>query len=144
MYNITDIYPKYVEWVEGKEMYTLRGPDFRRVTDAWNHGVVKALYEGKEFCMPSGLGKMSIVKSAKPHPTKGNSQIDWVNSHLAGKKVYFRNAHSDGYSYRLWWVKGHDTNAKNSKMYYFVPCREFKRNLAQIIKNRVTDYYQKK
>ena len=142
VYNIADIYPEYVAWVENKEDYTLKSSDFTKVIDAWNKGVVEALYKGKEYIMPAALGSFRIIKSEKHRGFRNVGQIDWQTTAKLGKVVHYKNTHSDGYTYRLYWDRG-GFFVTNHSLYYFIPCRDFKRQLAKIIKERKTDYYQK-
>ena len=139
-YTLTDFYKGYIEWIESKELYTVRRADFVRIISDFNKVVAEKLLEGKEFAMPAGMGKLVIFKSKDNKSKTTTSAIDWEATNKLGKVVYFRNQHSDGYRYKIKWAYGKPT--KNAAKYYLVPCRALKRNLAKVIKARETDFYQ--
>lgn len=140
-YTLTDLYEGYIKWVEQKELYTVRRADFVKIISDFNNIVAQKLLAGQDFYMPAGMGRFRIVKSKNNSPVTTVSAVDWLETNKIGKIVYFRNQHSNGYRYKLKWdVTGQ--GVKNGNKYYFVPCRNFKRTLAKIIKARETDYFQ--
>ena len=139
-YTLSDFYPEYIDWIEGKELYTLRQADFVNIISDFNRVVAEKLLEGKEFQMPAGMGRIKILKSKDGKPKTVVSAIDWAETNKLGKVVHFRNQHSDGYRYKIKWeISGAGTN---SSKYYLIPCRALKRGLAKVIKERLTDFYQ--
>lgn len=140
-YTLSDFYPEYIDWVEGRELYTVRQADFINIISDFNKVVVAKLLEGKEFQMPAGMGRLKIVKSKENNPLTSSSAIDWEATNKIGKVVHFRNQHSDGYRYKVRWETT-TQGVKNSNRYYLIPCRNVKRSLAKVIKARKTDFYQ--
>ena len=139
-YTLSDFYPEYIDWIEGKELYTLRQADFVNIISDFNRVVAKKLLEGKEFQMPAGMGKIRIIKSQDNRPRTSKAVIDWAETNKLGKVVHFRNQHSDGYRYKIKWEISQA--GANSSKYYLIPCRALKRSLAKVIKERRTDFYQ--
>lgn len=140
-YNLTDIYPKYVEYVEKKEKYILSQSDFIKVCGEFNKRVVEAILDGKTFYMPSAMGHIDIQKLETFDP-KYDGYIDWPNSVKYGKQIYHTNPHSDGYRYRVVWWRLDNQSRGGSKLYNFTACRDFKRTLAKLLKDRKVDYYE--
>jgi len=139
-YTSIDFYAGYIDWIEGKELYTVNRKDFIKIISDFNKIAVEKIFEGKELQLPSGLGKIWIVKSRDNSPKKTEAVIDWEATNKAGKVIYYRNQHSNGYRYRIRW--DNNTNTKHANKYYLVPCRAMKRALAKIIKAKENDYYQ--
>ena len=139
-YTLSNFYPEYIDWIDGKELYTLRQADFVNIISDFNKVVVEKLLEGKEFQMPAGMGRLKILKSKDGRPRISKSAIDWAATNKIGKVVYFVNKHSNGYRYKIKWEISQA--GANSSKYYLIPCRDFKRNLAKVIKERKTDFYQ--
>jgi len=137
-YNLSDIYPKYVEYVEKKERYILSQSDFINVCGEFNQRVVDNIIRGKTFYLPGGLGFINVEKFKSNKP-KQEKYIDWPNSVKYGKQIYHTNLHSDGYRYRIVWWRMWQSN-QASKKYNFVPCRTFKRTLAKLIKEKEVDF----
>ena len=68
-------------------------------------------------------------------------RIDYHESKVQGKIVYFLNEHSDYYKFRFLWSKKNSLLI-NKTRYQFVATRANKRRLAQIIKNKEHDYIE--
>jgi len=139
-FNLTDMYPAYIEWVGKKELYTVSQKDFLTIVDEFNKRVRDNLLDGREFFLPAGMGRMRIVKSPTNRPMTTVTAVDWPATNAAGQIVHYTNRHSDGYRYKVQWMFAR--TIKYSNLYYFLPCRKFKRTLAKIILGRKNDYFQ--
>lgn len=89
------------------------------------------------FRLPERLGKLFISKY------KSDIKItDRVKSKEYKTKVYYQNSHSDGYTYRIYWAKEKGA-VSNISAFVFKGSRRMKRGLAQRIKQRTHDYFEK-
>lgn len=80
----------------------------------------KMIYENFIFMLPYGGGTISI-KSYKPsidEIKKGRKYINWKKTKEKGKKIYYLNKHSNGYSYYFKWDKSF-VKFRNRKFYKF-------------------------
>lgn len=115
---------------------------FKSIIERFGTLLSEALLDySKELILPYYLGSMQILKY-KPKsyvPGSGSVSVDFHLTKLYGKTIWHLNEHSDGYKYRLLWSK---INGRfiNKDKYMFIMSRANKRKLAQIIKNKQTDY----
>lgn len=135
-YTIKDFYKRYIEEYPTGIDYKL----YKTIlSDYYNIIKDELLYSSEELKMPLKLGTVRITKyKPKTYSTKSLS-VDYKLSKELGYKVYHLNLHSDGYKYRLYW---HKEIACNFSIYRYSLnfVRACKRELARIIKNKLTDY----
>lgn len=108
------------------------------------------IYESADIKLPH-LGNIRIRKT-KVNLTKLNKLLPnweatnklWAENPEAKEKkqlVFHLNEHRGGYKYKIYWDKT-KVRLKNKSFYYFIPAREFKRDLAKVLKNNFEiDYY---
>ena len=139
-YTIADYYISYKEYIELDTQYDVDLKTFKAiVTDYFKYIRDEVMYNCKEFKLPCRLGKLSIVKHQPKEFTGKSLRWDWKATKELGKPVYLLNEHSGFFKYRFYWSKK-DCLLTNKSMYQFVACRQNKRDLAQIIKNKLKDY----
>lgn len=135
-YTIKDFYKYYIsQHPQGVDYKTYRAI----VEDYYTIVRKELLYYATELKMPYRLGSVRIIKY-KPKTYTGKSlSVDYKLSKNLGYKVYHLNEHSNGYKYRLYW---HKNIANNFSIYRYSLnlVRAAKRELAQLIKNNLTDY----
>lgn len=140
-YNLSDIYPKYIEEKGEQKAYNVAQKDFVTICDKFYEEIRDGILDGKTFKMPFGLGEILITKRKITHYKTNDKSVDWATTLKIGKKVYHLNEHSNGYNYGIDW--DNYTGLRNFKSYRFYPTRTFKRTLAQLIKNKEQDYYER-
>ena len=114
--------------------YDLTEQKYKEVLQAITDNILTTLESGDFVEMPYNLGSFKILKF------KNRSRyIDWKNTKLLGKYVYFNNLHSDGYSYKF---KLDKTRCKfgGQKYYGFKVARYFARGLAKGIKENKLEF----
>lgn len=140
--NASDIYKDFCKITEGIDRLNVDQKTFIAIVSDFYKGVVKnILYNAKTFMMPYGLGYLCIYKKKATNFRTIDFFIDWKKTVETGKQVYHLNEHSNGWNYSIEWVRGH--KVANIDLYRFDGARAFKRELAYIIKNRITDYFEK-
>ena len=90
------------------------------------------------FKLPFRMGYLKIIK--RKIKFQNNLAIDWKTTNEIGKKTYHMNDHSGGYKYLFKWVKS-NIIVQNKFMYRLVITREYKRELAKLIKTGKMDYF---
>lgn len=135
-YTIKDFYKYYIEQnPQGVDYKTYRAimEDYYKIIRN------EILYSSTELTLPYRLGTVRIAKY-KPKTYTGKSlSVNYKLSKEVGHKVYHLNEHSDGYKYRLYWHKDLKSNYSIYR-YSLNLVRAAKRELAQIIKHKLTDY----
>lgn len=97
------------------------------------------LETGNKEKLPAGWGPFSIAKLKRKKiitfngKDKVNLPIDWQKSKEKGKRIYNFNYHSEGYSFKWLWFR-ESAMFKQSKLWYFKPCRLTSRLIAHYIK----------
>lgn len=91
------------------------------------------IYQNYTWKLPFMLGRMRIVKHKMNFGRK--IPMDYAQSSKEGYKIYHLNEERQNCLYRIRWEKS-DIRIPNRSMYYFVPCRTFKRTLAKVLKTR--------
>lgn len=139
-YTIMDFYQFYLSNIDKDTVYDIDYKLYRQVVEYYFKHIVQEIMENsREFKLPCRLGNLSIVKRQPKNFDNKSLRIDYYESKLQNKPVYFINEHSDYYKFRFLWSKK-DCLLKNKTKYQFVASRANKRRLAQIIKNREHDY----
>ena len=134
-YTINDFYQFYLSNIERDTVYDIDYKVYRQIIEDYFKFIADQVIEhSREFKLPCRLGNLSIVNFDNK-----SLRIDYHESAIQGKAVYFINEHSDYYKFRYYWSKK-DSLLTNKTKYQFVASRANKRRLAQIIKNREHDY----
>lgn len=135
-YTIKDFYDDYIEEYPS-------GIDYKQyrmiLTDYYNILKDEVLYNSEEIKLPFKLGLVKIVKYKPKTYSSKSLSVDYKLSKELGTRVYHLNDHSDGYKYRLYWHKDIACNFSIYK-YSLNFVRACKRELARLIKNKLTDY----
>lgn len=97
------------------------------------------LYRSEEYKLPYNLGKIRIGKKKPKTYTSKSLAVDYKTSNELGYKVYHLNEHSDGFKYRFYWSKI-GLRTRIPRLYRVEMIRKNKRDLAHIIKNKITDF----
>jgi len=140
-YNLSDMYKEYIENRRGNKVYDIDGSTFIKICERFYSEVRDGILDGNVFKMPYGLGEIEITKRKIEHYMCSDRAVDWKTTLEIGKKVYHLNEHTNGYNYGIDWANAYRVANKNS--YRFVPTRYFKRTLANIVKNKEQDYYER-
>lgn len=98
----------------------------------------KLLKRSQCLRMPHMMGDLIIVKSKITCFDTRFLQIDFKATKELGKTVYHLNEHSNGYKVSMRWFK--NFKFTNYRDFAFVMTRANKRLLAQLFKNKITDY----
>ena len=121
-YTINDFYQFYLSNIERDTVYDIDYKVYRQIIEDYFKFIADQVIEhSREFKLPCRLGNLSIVKRRPKNFDNKSLRIDYHESAIQGKAVYFINEHS---------------------RYQFVATRANKRRLAQIIKNREHDYVE--
>lgn len=140
-YNLKDMYASFKASVEKNTPYDIEYKEFMAITEDYLRAVSEGLLAGKRaFKIPFNLGYIEINK--RKVDLSNLKRIDWKTSVDAGKRIYHLNEHSDGFNYKIEWERV-NWNTRNSKLYVFSPTRKMKRTLAQLIKEKKIDCFQK-
>lgn len=138
--TIIDFYNFYLSQIDRDTVYDIDYKVYRGIVEDYFKYIVEEIMDkSKEFKFPCRLGTLTIVKRQPNNFDNKSLRIDYHESKIQGKAVYFINEHSDYYKYRFLWSKK-DCLLTNKTKYQFVATRANKRRLAQIIKNKEHDY----
>lgn len=139
-YTIASFYNDYLSSIESDTVYDIDYNKYRAiVTDYFKYLQKQLIDEGKRIKLPYRMGTLQIIKSRPKHLDKRSLRIDYQATKQTGKLVFLLNEHSDMFKYRFLWSKV-DMMVPNKSKYQLVATRANKRNLAQIIKQRLCDY----
>lgn len=139
-YTVIDFYEFYLSYIERGTVYDVEYKVYRQIVEDYFRYIVEEVMEkSREFKLPCRLGNLSIVKRQPKNFDNKSLRIDYHESKIQGKPVYFINEHSNYYKFRFLWSKK-DCLLINKTRYQFVASRANKRKLAQIIKNKEHDY----
>ena len=139
--NLSEIYDAYIKEFENQSPYDVSRTTFIDVNDKFYTRVVEEILDGKTFNMPFGVGRILVEKRKAKAFRTSKRFIDWKTTMEVGQVVYHLNEHTNGYNYFIRWYK--DAVIKNCKKYRFIPTRAFRRTLAQIIKSKSLDYFER-
>lgn len=135
-YTIPDFYKAYDKEYPG----TIDYPTYRAILlDLFKSMAEGLLYKSEEYKLPYGLGTIYIGKKRPQTYTKKSLAIDYKTTRELGKIIYHTNEHSDGFKFRLHWCRI-NTPTVVPQRYRLIMTRDNKRLLAQIIKNKQTDF----
>lgn len=139
-YTIPSFYNNYLSSIEPDTVYDIPYSTYRQiVTDYFQYIRDELLENSKEVKLPYRLGSIQIVKHKPKHYDGRSLRIDYKSTKELGKLVYLTNEHSDWFKYRIYWNK-QDMIVANKSKYQLTLTRANKRNLAQLIKNKIHDY----
>lgn len=139
-YTETDFYKYYIDATT--DVYHISKKTYKQILLEFLKIIqTRVIEESRIVRLPYRVGSICIVKK-KPKSWKTSPKsFDYQACKIYGTRVYHLNEHSDGYKYRFYWNK-QDCNFKNKGMYQMKWSRDNKRRLAQIIKNKETDYIE--
>ena len=141
-YTIADYYKFYLSDIIRETIYDIPYKQYRMIVEDYFKSISDLILEqGKQFKIPYRLGTLRIIKSLPKNFNSKSLSIDFHQSKLQGKIVYYINEHSNYYKYRLYWSKK-NVIARNKSKYQFVLTRANKRHLAHLIKNEQLDYVE--
>lgn len=109
------------------------------------------LETGSRIKMPHGFGPFSITKQKlklfKNYKDKDGKQyinlpVDWAKTKKAGKRIYHRNSHTDGYKCSWMWMHK-DARFHLSEVWNFKPSRTTSRALKTYLSMPDSPYLQK-
>lgn len=141
-YTISDFYEFYLSYIERETVYDVDYKTYRQIVEDYFKYIVEEIMENsREFKLPCRLGNLSIVKRQPKNFDNKSLRIDYHESKIYGKPIYFTNEHSNFFKFRFLWSKK-DCLLTNKTKYQFIATRANKRRLAQIIKNREHDYVE--
>ena len=139
-YTIADYYISYKEYIESDTQYDIDFQTFKNIIiDYFQYIRDEIMYSSKEIKLPCRLGTLSIIKHQPKEFTSKSLRWDWQETKRLGKPVFLLNEHSNFFKYRFFWSK-QGCLLTNKSLYKFVATRANKRNLAQIIFNKLKDY----
>ena len=141
-YTIASFYNSYLDNIEPDTMYDIDYKQYRAIViDYFKHLRQQLLYHSRNVKLPYRLGTVQIVKHKPLHYDSRSLRIDYKSTKEYNKLVFLTNEHSNYYKYRCHWDK---TNilTKNKSYYQLNMTRANKRELAQIIKNKICDYQE--
>lgn len=139
-YTIPSFYNAYIDDVEKNTVYDIPYSTYRQIiTEYFQYLRDQLIEESKCVKLPYRLGSVQIIKNKPKFYDKRSLRIDYQASKQYDKMIFLTNEHSDFYKYRCYWCK-QDMIVPNKTKYQLTMTRANKRNLAQIIKNKVHDY----
>lgn len=141
-YTVASFYNSYLDNIEPNTVYDVSYKQYRSIlTDYFKYLREQLLYHSKCVKLPNRLGTIQIVKHRPKFYDRRSLRIDYQSTKKYNKLIFLTNEHSDFYKYRCHWDK---TNIliKNKTGYQLVMTRANKRELAQIIKNKLYDYQE--
>lgn len=103
---------------------------FRKICYAVNKRIAKKMLEGKYIRLPFNLGKFYIRKSKNNYK---NLKLDYEYYNKTGKITYHLNEHSNKFHAKWFWEKI-SCRIPGNKIYSFIPSRQNKRDLANLMK----------
>ena len=139
-YTIADFYINYKNQIDTNTQYDVDLKTYKAiVTDYFKYIRDEIMQNCKEVKLPCRLGTLQIIKHQPKEFTGKSLRWDWKATKETGKPVYLLNEHSGMFKYRFFWSKKNCLLINKSK-YQFVASRQNKRDLAQIIFNKIKDY----
>lgn len=139
-YTTIDYYNFYINSIDKGSQYDITVEQFKNIFGDFSKFISnEVIDQSKEYKLPCRLGYLSVIKSKPKTYTSKSLKIDYHESKVQNKLVYFTNVHSNFYKYRYYWDK-HSMLTPNKSKYQFIASRANKRRLAQVIKNGLQDY----
>lgn len=119
----------------------------QHIIDRTGKEIARILLEDGELKMGSRLGNL-LIRKFKPKGKGGSfivltekqRSVDKLQSFIQKRKVYQFNDHSDGYIFKFVWNKQACKSVADKNMWIFKPIRSIKRQLAQVIKQKLVSY----
>jgi nucleoid DNA-binding protein len=101
--------------------------------------------EGEKVKLPQGFGSLAIDKRKQRYKRNINGvdkiclAVNWQESKKLGRKIYYTNAHTEGYRYKWYWFK-REVFLTDNYIWGFTPTRINSRKLAQLLKQENSTY----
>jgi len=121
--------------------------DYLELNYLYNKFLLAKVFQGEIVTLPSNIGDLQVVGKKRniTFDENGNVQgvgVDWVKTkalrarsetaRLERKRVYYTNAHSDGFAYKFFWAKK-GYLIENKTLYSLKMTRTNTRTLSQLI-----------
>lgn len=142
-----DIYNYYVKKCIDKERVPLERTPCKAIWEEMNYIIIHILMqESEEFVIPYKLGSLRVIKKKTDFIEKemveakelAKKRVDWKESKKLGYRVY----HNTEFIYKIQWTRPTSNNLiPHIKKYFFKPCFNLKRTLANCIKVQNIDYF---
>lgn len=143
-YTITDFYQYYLQNIDRDTVYEVPYTTYKSILLEYFKYIASLIMDKSyEVKLPCRLGTISIIKRKPKNFNSKSLRIDYHESAIQNKAIYFINEHSNYYKYRFYWCKQNCITTNKGK-YQFIASRANKRRLAQIIKNKEHDYVEVK
>lgn len=136
-----DFYNFYKENAIKKKRTYVDYQTYSKVLKAFNKKIRdKILYDAEIVTLPYRLGDLYIRKLERIHDETNHRwwNINFKETKLQGKTIY----HEDKYGYKWQWNKKRCI-VKGQKWHLFRACRTANRLIADAIKNKNLDYFEK-
>ena len=83
---------------------------FKKISDAINNYYIDYLLTGRGVILPNGMGKLVVKKNKRvarlvEGKVKMYASVNWQESKKQGKKIFYMNDETDGYTYGYVWLK---------------------------------------
>ncbi len=115
---------------------------YKKITLTSNQFLSDKILEGKRIKLPFGLSDVFINKYKQEPKTENgriNLPIDWKKSKELGKRVYHLNQHTDGYTFKWFWLKS-DAKFKFKDLWSFKAVRKNTRSVNKKIRVDDVEY----
>lgn len=120
------------------EYFDITLKEFSSIVRAFNEAVIEEVINNRDgVILPENIGKLSIMTFSRPK----KKIIDFGKSNETGKIHYHRNWETDNRLCKIVYNYKVNNNAnKNSMLFGFVPCREFKKKVSETINKNWQKY----
>lgn len=137
--TLADFYKSYLENNPKGTTYFLSRKEFitlaKALTREYGEFVIN---EAGVLELNYRLGTIAVTKRKRPAK---HLPIDYYQSKIENELVYNFNDHSNGYRYKAFWNKRR-CKVPQKEYYSFYFTREWNRQIAKNIKQKVIDYFQ--
>lgn len=139
-------YNYYLKDVQLDSKYNIDWKTYKLILSEFNKTVMSEMIDnGYMLKLPYRLGNMRIRKRKN---NLSRLKPDWstYNTSDGEYKNKYLNDHTDNYYVRFYWSKAKDTIVKNKTLYSFIPTRDNKRYLSNLLKkegvNQINKYFE--
>jgi len=142
-YTLQDMYREYIKQFDEDSLYYIPYSLYKEIAVAFlNHLQEQIVEKSSEVKLPFNLGTLSVVKQKVTYKSITSMPIDWKRSKEEGKQIRHFNDHTGGFSYSFYWSRKH-SNAKNKNNYLFKAARVNTRRVAELVKSKENDYFER-
>ena len=102
--------------------------------EEWRNQII---LESEDYPLPTNMGSIRILKiKMRFNGNVDNLPIDFAHYQKTGKKIKITNDHRQNFLYKIKWFKEDMKRLRCKSFYYFLPVRQFKRDVAAVLKSR--------